>query len=78
MKKEKFGFLNFDSIQTLSREEMKNVTGGYGEAPNPFKLCVKWMPMTSTFDIVRYNASDGYATVINHNVNPASSSLGPC
>jgi len=27
--KSKFGLLNFDSVETLSREELKKVTGGY-------------------------------------------------
>jgi len=35
MKKEKFGLLNFDSVETLSREELKKVTGGYGTTPPP-------------------------------------------
>jgi hypothetical protein len=29
MKKSKFGNLNFDSVETLSREELKKVKGGY-------------------------------------------------
>ena len=29
-RKEKFGLLNFGSVEVLSKEEMKKVTGGYG------------------------------------------------
>ena len=32
MKKSKFDNLNFDSVETLSREELKKITGGYGES----------------------------------------------
>ena len=48
MKKEKFGLLNFGSVEVLSKEEMKKVTGGYSNAwynennpspPSLIKLC---------------------------------------
>ncbi len=34
MKKSKFGLLNFDSVETLSREELKKVKGGYTNCYN--------------------------------------------
>jgi hypothetical protein len=34
MKKSKFGNLNFDSVEKLSREELKKVTGGYTNCYN--------------------------------------------
>ena len=78
MKKEKFGFLNFDSVQTLSREEMKKVTGGYGESKLG-KMCVTWSPMSSSYNTIRYDDHAGTIhTIITHNVTPASSSYGPC
>ncbi len=33
--KSKFGNLNFDSVETLSREELKKVKGGYGTDTGP-------------------------------------------
>jgi hypothetical protein len=33
--KAKFGNLNFDSVDTLSRAELKKVIGGYGPVNNP-------------------------------------------
>lgn len=77
MKKSKFGSLNFDSVETLSRKELKKVTGGYGE--NTTKMCVKWSPMTSTWDVVVINlATQAVITVVKQNISPASSSYGPC
>ena len=78
MKKSKFDNLNFDSVETLSREELKKITGGYGES-NALKLCVIWSPMTSTFDVVYYNSITGGVTAyVTLNVDPANSSYGPC
>jgi len=39
--KSKFGLLNFDSVETLSREEMKKVTGGLRYANLAARLIVK-------------------------------------
>ncbi len=78
MKKEKFGLLNFGSVEVLSKDEMKKVTGGYGESKLG-KMCVTWSPMTVSHDLIRYDDHQGTVhTIITRNVTPASSSYGPC
>ena len=77
-RKEKFGLLNFGSVEVLSKEEMKKVTGGYGGSKLGM-MCVTWSPMTSSYNEIRYSDHAGTSfTIMNHNVTPASSSYGSC
>ena len=52
--KSKFGNLNFDSVETLSRAELKKVTGGYGS----------WNQCTKMVNNVTCTSIGGSATVV--------------
>ena len=54
--KEKFGLLNFASLEVLSKEEMKNVKGGYNPADG-------WSHNGTPVPYICLNLNAGYDTV---------------